>query len=155
MIKVSVAAALIVPPLKTMVAVPLETVEVYVKLFVVVVPLLVAPKVIVLPSTTIDSFAPSAKPLTVKVRPVIVCPVSMVLALAELKTFTAAPCTPKPEPSVKVGFNAVAVKVGASLTETTVTADAILKVLVSEPPFAVPPLSLICVKVKVRVPAVG
>ena len=55
-----------------------------------VVPELVAPRVIVCPSTTITSFAPSTRPLTVKVRPVIVCADSMVLAAAVLNTVTAA-----------------------------------------------------------------
>ena len=57
--------------------------------FVVVVPLLVAPKVIVVPSTAIDSFAPSAKPLTVNVKLVIVWPLSIGLTFALLKTLTA------------------------------------------------------------------
>ena len=111
----------------TNVAVPPETVEVYDMPFVVVVPLLVEPKVIVVPSTTIASFAPSAKPLTVNVKLVIVCPLSIVLALALLNTLTAAACVPKPAASWNVGFNAVAVNVGASLTGTTVTVDATQK----------------------------
>ena len=48
-------------PLNTIVAVPPDIVDVYAIVFVVVVPLLVVPNVIVLPSTTIDSFAPSTK----------------------------------------------------------------------------------------------
>ena len=61
------------PPafVNTIVAVPPDIVDVYAIVFVVVVPLLVVPRVIVLPSTTIDSFAPSAKPLTVKVKQII------------------------------------------------------------------------------------
>ena len=65
-------------------------VEVYAMLFVVVVPLLVAPKVIVLPSTTIDSFVPSANPLTVNVKPVIVWPASIGFTFALLNTLTGA-----------------------------------------------------------------
>ena len=108
----------------------------------------------VVPSTTIDSLAPSAKPVTVNVKPAIFCPLSTVLIVAPLNTFTAAACE-DPAPSVKVGFVAVAVRVGASLTATTVTVDAIARVAVSTPLFATPPVSLICVRVKTRLPAVG
>ena len=69
-----------------------------------VVPELFAPSVIVLPSTTITSLAPSTRPLTVKVSPVIVCPDSIVLAAAPPNTFTAAACVPSPAASVKVGL---------------------------------------------------
>ena len=44
---------------------------------------------------------------------------------------------------------------GASFTGTTVTVEAINSAVVSAPPLAVPPLSWICVSVKVRLPAVG
>ena len=54
-----------------------------------------------------------------------VCPASMVLALAPENTDTAAACVPKPAASVNVGFTAVAVSVGASFTGTTVTVEAI------------------------------
>ena len=123
--------------------------------FVVVVPELVEPSVMLLPSTTIVSFAPSASPLTVNVRPVIVWPASIVLVDAPLNTDTAAACVPNPAASWKVGFDAVAESVGASLTGTTVTVDAMASVGVSTPPLAVPPLSLIWVRVNTRLPAVG
>ena len=44
---------------------------------------------------------------------------------------------------------------GASLTAVMVMVDATERVVVSAPPFNVPPLSLIWVSVKVRLPAVG
>ncbi len=90
---------------------------------VVVVPDEVAPSVIVVPSTTILSFAPSCNPLTVNVRPVIVCPASTVPTDAPLNTATGEACVPKPAASVNVGFTAVAVSVGASFTEVTLTVD--------------------------------
>src|SRR5476649_2956868 len=98
--------------------------------FVVVVPLLVTPNVIVLPSTTIVSFAPSASPDTVNVKLVTVWPLSTTPAVAPLKTVTAAACVPEPAASVNDGFNAVAVKVGASFTGTTLTVDANANVVV-------------------------
>src|ERR1051325_6896034 len=81
-----------------------------------VVPELLAPNVMAVPSTESFSLAPSCKPLTVKVNEVMVWPDSTVLALAPLYTLTAAACVPAPAASVNVGFDAVAVSVGASLT---------------------------------------
>ena len=80
-------------------------------------------------------------PLTVKVRPLMVWPDSIVLAFAPENTDTAAACVPSPAASVNVGLLAVAVSVGASFTGTTFTVDAIDRVVVSTPPLAVPPLS--------------
>ena len=84
-------------------------------LLVAVVLLELAPKEIVVPSTRIFSFTPSTRPPTVNVRPVMVCPASTVLMLAEVNTVTAVACV-EPAPSVKVGLAAVADNVGASLT---------------------------------------
>ena len=58
----------------------------------VVVPVLSAPKVMVLPSTMIDSLAPSCKPLTLKVKPVMVCPASNGSVAALPNTLTAEAC---------------------------------------------------------------
>ena len=121
MTSVCTAAGATVPPLNTTVAVPPLTVAVYARPLVVVVPELVEPSVIVLPSTTIVSLAPSTRPLTVKVSPVTVWPVSTVLTAAPLNTDTAAACVPAPAASVNVGFAAVALKVGASFTAAMVT----------------------------------
>ena len=49
-----------------------------------VVPKLPTPSVIVVPSTTIDSFTPSTNPLTLKVKLVIVWPLSTVFVAALL-----------------------------------------------------------------------
>lgn len=84
-------------------------------LLVAVVLLELAPKEIVVPSTRIFSSKPLIKPLTVNVRPVMVCPASTVLMLAEVNTVTAVACV-EPAPSLKVGLAAVADNVGASLT---------------------------------------
>ena len=74
----------------------------------------------VLPSTLICSCSPSNKPLTVKLRRVIICPWSTALTCAPVNTATAAPCA-LPAPSVKVLAEALAVKVGASLVATILT----------------------------------
>ena len=74
------------------------------------------------PLTRIFSLSPSSKPLTVKVKPVIVWPASTVPIAAPLNTATAAACV-EPAPSVKVGLAAVAVRVGASLTAITFTVE--------------------------------
>ena len=89
---------------------------------VVVVPEELAPRVIVVPSTTIRSLAPSSRPPTVKVRPVMVCPLSTVPTAAPLNTLTAAACV-DPAPSANVGFAAVAVRVGASFTAVRFTVE--------------------------------
>ena len=75
---------------------------------------------ITVPSTTIFSFAPSASPLTVKLRPLMVWPASIVLAFAPENTDTAGACVATPAASVNVGLTAVAVSVGASFTALTV-----------------------------------
>jgi len=59
--------------------------------FVVVVPLLVEPNVMVVPSTTMDSFEPSCMPVTVKVNPVMDWPVESPPTAVALKTVFAAP----------------------------------------------------------------
>ena len=73
-----------------------------------------------------------------------VWPASTVEMLVPLNKLPAAP------PSVKVGFDPVAVKVGASLTPVTDTVDATESVAVSLPPFAVPPESCTSVRVTTR-----
>ena len=73
----------------------------------------------VVPSTTVFSLVPSTKPLTVKVSPLTVWPASMVLMLAPEKAATAEAWA-LPAASVKVGLDAVAASVGASLVPLTV-----------------------------------
>ena len=85
---------------------------------VVVVPLPLVSEIVV-PSTTIFSFAPSTSPLTVKASEVIVCPASIGFTAAPPNTDTAGACVPKPAASVKVGFSGVAPSVGASFTGVT------------------------------------
>ena len=91
---------------KTTVAVLPDTVTLYVIPFVVVVPVPFT-KLIVVPSRLIFSETPFAKPLTVKVRDVMFCPVSMVDKLAPLNNGIAAPF------SVNVPLTPNEVKVGA------------------------------------------
>jgi len=86
---------------------------------------------------------------SVKLNDLINCPASMVETAALLKSDTPLPS------SVKLPPEAVAVRVGASLTGTTVTTDAIAKPLASTPPLVTPPVSTICDKVTVRAPLVG
>ena len=100
--------------------------------FVAVVPEESAPSVIAVPSTTRFSFAPSASPPIVKVRPMIVCPASTVPALAPENTATAAPCVPTPAASVKVEPAEFAASVGGSLTPVTLTV--LVAMLLSEIP---------------------
>ena len=73
------------------------------------------------PSTLIFSLAASVRPLTLKVRLVMFCPLSTVLMLAALKTLTGSVCVEEfaSPPSTNKGLDAVAVSVGASLTAVT------------------------------------
>ena len=54
------------------------------------------PKVMRVPSTTIRSLTPSARPPTVKVSPAMPCPLSKVPTAAPLKTVTGTACVPAP-----------------------------------------------------------
>ena len=69
--------------------------------------------------------------------------------LAPLNRLTAAP------PSVKVGSLALALRVGSSLTPTTVTVEATASEPVSSPPLAAPPLSWMLVSVTTRLLVLG
>ena len=100
------------------------------------------------PSTTILSLVPSSKPLTVNVRPVIDWPTSTVLTNAALNTATALACV-DPAPSVKIGLDGVALKVGASLTAVMFSVTVSTSVRV--PPVPVLPRSLV-VTVRVTAP---
>ena len=101
-------------------------------------PTVLAPSVMVVPSTTIDSLAPSWRPLTVKSSSTMPWPASIVLVFAPEKTGTAAACVPTPAASVKVGFVAVALNVGASFTGVTCTVWVTKSV--SAPPLPVLPV---------------
>src|SRR5258708_40140624 len=88
---------------------------------VVVVPDELAPSAMLVPSTVTCSLAPSLRPPTFRVRPMMVWPLSTVPALAAENTLTAAPCE-LPAPSVKVGITAGAGRGGAAVAGVTVTA---------------------------------